>query len=245
MSRAAVLVCLLGCGRVGFDAASTGDAGALDGSGADAAGALCTRFPAALWCNDFEDGDLGSASEPASGRLVAGVGWQGSTGYAMVAEPGDSEYLQISLPAPITDGTLHIAGRLHLASGASTLSFVVIAQALGPTFDKVSFDLNSSDRVQIVNTVAGGGIQGNPDSFPRGRFTCHELEIQVSAGANGAVFLSIDDVRTLTGWQGEATLPAGGFTKIEIGLMSAGANPETISAVFDNLIVDVSPIGCP
>lgn len=237
---------LLGCGRLGF--AALEDA-AVDADDLDAPIAtllpLCDRVTNAIYCNDFESGGLKGAGNQGA-QFVAAGGLAGSAGFRLTAAPGQMPYLAFNLPAPITTGELHVGGRLFLAPGPESANFVVVAQVITPAFEKVSFDLNNFDRVQLVNTVDGGGRQGPNGGFPRGRWACFELVIVVApAGGGGRVEVLIDEVTALAAFQGNSTLPATGWSRVELGTLSSSLNTATEAITFDNWIISTQPIGCP
>lgn len=240
-----VSVALLGCGRLGFDAAP--DAAIAVDAAPDAPPIpLCDHFPNALYCSDFEGGDLAGAG--ASGAVaVPGAGWNGTDGYSATVVPGDSRVLQFDLPSAVTAGELHIGGRMVLSAGPQSADYVVVAQALSPIFEKVSFDLTSRDRTQIVNDVnAAGGLKGDDNSFPRGRWACFELVILVApAGAGGKVTVLLDGAPAIVGFSDLETKPLGGFTRIEIGAISSTGNTAPETLVFDNWVISTAAIGCP
>lgn len=94
----------------------------------------------------------------------------GSDAYSVTVAPGESRLLRFNVPTSITSGEVHVGGRVFLSAGPPSANYVVTTQALSPTFDKISFDLNTADRVQIVNGIdSAGGEQGPGGSFPRDR----------------------------------------------------------------------------
>ncbi len=241
-----VAVALAGCGRVGFDPAT--DAGVGDPE-IDAPTAvlipLCERVTGELYCSDFEGGVRNGAGT--SGAVfVAGGGWSGSDGYQVTASPGQMPHLGFNLPAAMTSGELHIGAQMYLAPGPASANFVVVAQVISASFEKVSFDFNVFDRVQLVNAIGAGGKMGPNNGFPRGRWACFELVVVVApAGSGGRVEVFIDGVSALAGFEDTATAPATGFTRVELGALSSGMNTATEVMAFDNWIISTQPIGCP
>jgi hypothetical protein len=237
---------LLGCGRLGFD--PTVDA-AVGADSIDAPTAtlipLCDRVTNAIYCNDFEGGGLRGASNQGA-QLVPAGGLGGSAGFLVTAAPGQMPHLGFTLPATITTGEIHVGGRLFLAPGPESANFVVVAQVISPAFEKVSFDINNFDRVQLVNSVDGGGRQGPNNGFPRGRWACFELVLVVApAGSGGRVEVLIDEASALAGFDQNATLPAAGWFRVELGTLSSNMNTATESITFDNWIISTQSIGCP
>jgi hypothetical protein len=245
VSRAALLVGVtLGCGRINFEPGEV-----VDGdSGVDAPEApLCERFADALWCNDFDGGLLLGATlrGGATGAFAPGAGWLDTDGYAITSNPGVNGRLQVDLPSPLSSGVLHLGGRIFLEPGAPTQSYVVVAQAVEPSFEKISFDLSDLDRAQIVSTISAGSTKrAPPGSFPRGVWTCFELAITLDAGIGGLVELSLDGAELLRGSEGVPTA-MNGFEVIEVGALSSASNVDPITIRFDNLIVRQGFIGCP
>lgn len=237
---------LIGCGRVGFDPAA--DAGAAADAAIDVPlGPLCDRVTGASYCSELEGGALDGATN--SGLVAApGAGWMGTDGFRATPNPGQMPRLGFDLPAVVTTGELHIGARMFLAAGPPSTDYVVVAQTLTSAFDnKISFDINSGDRIQLVNDVdAAGGRSTLPGTLPRGRWFCFELAIVVAPLASGGrVDLLVDGVVALSAFQDLATTPPGGFFRAELGLFSSVANTNTEDAVFDNWIVANQAIGCP
>lgn len=228
---------LLGCGRVGFDATAA-DAGPL--------GPLCDRVAGAVYCSDFEGGDLAGADN-ATLFAAPGAGWLGSDGYRATAPRGMAAKLGTNLPAVVTTGELHIGGRMLLAAGPVTPDYVVIAQAVTMTNNKISFDLATQDRIQLVNTVNGAGGRSTVDGqFPRDRWFCFELAIYLAPiGGGGRVDVLVDNAVAFSAFEDLATTPPNGFYRVEIGLFASPANTNAETAVFDNWIVASQAIGCP
>lgn len=241
-----VTIALAGCGKVGFDAMPDAAVDAAPDAVPDAQLPLCDRVANAIYCNDFEGGGLKGARNQGA-VFLAGGGWNASGGFVVTADPGEMPFLAFDLPTPITTGELHIGGRLFLAPGAQAGDYVVVAQTLSSTFEKFSFDINRSDRLQLVNTLGGsGGVQGPADSFPRGRWACFEVVIAVApAGGGGRGEVLIDGVSALAGFNNGVTQPATGFSRVEIGTLSSTMNTATEVITFDNWIISTQPIGCP
>jgi hypothetical protein len=240
-----VPIALLGCGRVGFDPSTVTADAAIDSPDAMLA-PLCDRVVGELYCNSFEGGgflgaDVGGAT------FVAGGGWNGSDGITFTTTPGQMSISGFTLPAVITGGELHIGGRMFMAAGPPSPNFVVIAQTITTLFEKISFDVNMNDRLQLVDSVGGaGGINGAEGSLPRDRWVCFELAIKVApAGGGGRVELLFDEVSVLAGFDNVGTAPAIGFRRVEIGLISSTLNTASETLLFDNWIVSTFPIGCP
>ena len=228
-----------GCGRVGFDAGTGDDAGADP-----FVARICDRYPGAVYCNDFEDG-LGSALGNVGGTLVPTGGFGGSAGISFTADGGEMPGAVVDV-APVMQGTLWMAGRMRVEPGPFSNQYLVLVQATGANFDKVSFDLVDLDTVQVVNSVDNNGAKLGPDGgFPRGRWFCFELGVDVGAASAQGVTLRIDDQIVVTGWEGLSTLPPGGFVRVEIAAYAGPANAGAITVTYDNWVVQTQPIGCP
>lgn len=226
-----------GCGRVGFEA------DVPDSAQGDAFSArICDRYPQALYCNDFEDGlrDL----ELSDGTVTSNGGFGGSVGLSFTA--GGMPRVTHELAQPVESGAFHVAARGFLEPGAFIGDYLVLAQTTSNVDSKISFDLVDLDTPQVVNSVNdAGGQHAATGSFPRGRWFCFELTIDVSAASDGGVSLSLDEQQVLTGWQGLSTLPIGGWPRVELGAFASPANSAVATVTFDNWVVQTSPIGCP
>jgi hypothetical protein len=233
-------VLVAGCGRVGFDAA--GDASVTEPDAFTAR--ICDRYPEALYCNDFEDGLQTLSSFDAMITPAGGVG--GSAGLAFSAGPGEVPRVTHQLAMPIESAPFYIAGQFRLAAGPFVDEYVVLVQTTSNVNSKISFDLVDLDTPQLVNIEVGdGGRHGARGSVPRDRWVCYELMIDVSAASAGGVTLSLDGQQAISDWQGFSTLPQGGWAYVELGAFASAANSGTIDVVFDNWVVQTSPIGCP
>ncbi|MFN0251979.1 MAG: hypothetical protein ACKV2T_34200 [Kofleriaceae bacterium] len=232
-----------GCGRVGFEAGR--DASANDDADDAAIEArICDRYPQALYCNDFEDGLSGL--DFSDGTIASTIGYGGSAGMTFTAAPGVMPRASRTLVVPIQSAPFYIAGRMLLAPGAPIEDYVVVAQTISNAGTKVSFDLVSLDSVQLVNSVnMGGARRAVAQTFPRGRWFCYEMMIDVGVASAGGVTLAIDAQEMLSGWQGSSTLPTGGWVRVEIGAFASPANVATATVIFDNWVVQAAPIGCP
>ncbi len=238
LARSVLCAALLaGCGRVDFDverdASATGDAFEAR---------ICDRYPQALYCNDFEDGlrDL----ELSEGMLTSNGGFGGSVGLSFTA--GGMPRVTHELAPVFASGPFYIAARVFLEAGAFIGDYLVLAQATSNVESKISFDLVDLDTPQVVNSVNdAGGQHAATGSFPRGRWFCFELVIDVSAASDGGVTLSLDEEQVISGWQGLSTLPTGGWARVELGAFASPANTAVAMVTFDNWVVQTSPIGCP
>ncbi len=230
--RVSILL-LTACGRIGFDEVSS-----------TPPTRLCDTHPDALYCNDLDDGDLKGA-DTSDGMLVA-EGADGTTGYRFVAAPGEMPRLGFDFAPTISSGAVFMSARFLLAAGPPPADFVVLAQLTSDGFiDKVSFDLIIEDRAQIANAIASNSFSTDPAVVPCARWSCFELTVIADRIGNGALALSIDDAEVLSGGAGDPTVGPDGFGRVELGTFSSSANTATTDIVFDDFVVDTSPIGCP
>ncbi len=230
-----VVIALSACGRVGFEGRE--DAAVVaDDAPPDALLPLCDRVPGALYCNDFETPDLAGATRLGASAAHAAGAW------TMTAAPGAQPRLQRRLSS-VASGALHLGGVVKIDGSGDVTEFVVLAQALSPQFVKISLDGVSGDRAQVANLNVGNARQGAAGSLPRDTWFCYELAIDV--GDAGSVSLRIDDVEVFTAWQGQSTLPAGGYTSFEIGAIAGSDNTAPLVVHHDSWIIASQRIGCP
>lgn len=230
-----------GCGRVGFEIDQDGGSGGEGGADAFEP-RICARYPQAIYCNDFEDG-LGGVDNN-GGMFVAMGGFGGSAGVRFVADGGQMPGVTHDI-TPVTAGTLRFGARAKVESGAFVDDYLVLAQATTAAFEKVSFDLVDNDSPQVVNSImSGGGLRAPFGTFPRGRWFCFEVVIEIASASVDGVTLFIDEQQAVHGWQGESTQPTGGFTRMELAAYASSANSAPITVTFDNWIVQTAPIGC-
>ena len=221
---------LTACGRIGFDEVTPVQP-------------LCEVHSTALYCNDFDDDDLKGAFV-GGGTFVLG-GALGTPGYKFTAAPGDMPRLSVDLGRRITTGPVFLSARFLIAEGAPIADFVVLGQLLSNAFTgKVSVDLVTDDRAQIVNSNAVTSLQGEPGSLPRDRWTCFELSVVADRTGNGSLALALDDQLLLGGPTSDPTVDVDGFGKAELGAFASTSNGAAIDITFDDWVVDTSPVGC-
>lgn len=229
----ALLLLVTACGRIGFDERTAPvDSPAVP---------LCDAHPTALYCNDFDDGDLRGATGDA--MFVRGaVG----AGLRFAARPGEMPRLTVDLGRTITSGPLFLGAKFLLSDGPAIEDFVVLGQLLAAAFvDKVSFDLVTLDRAQVANATAVTSSQGDPNTVPRGRWACFELAVIADRTGNGSLSLSIDNTTVVGGSTSDPTVGPDGFGKAELGAFASIDNVASVEVVFDDWVVDTQQIGCP
>lgn len=240
MVRVLVIALLAACGRVNFD--NLYDAAAGNGDGADISMlADCEVHATALLCEDFEAGlgrwptNVGTASivmapvYAGSGALTGSI-----QGYPETA------YIGMTMPALASLTSLHVRARVFVPSGFSA-GHINLINLDASASQGVSIYLTLEDVAVYRSTPQQGSIGG--PVVARDEWVCVELALGV-ADTGGTIELRIADQVVASG-TGLDTQPTGGISALKVGIPFSGASqPGPATVYIDNLVVDVTPIGC-
>jgi hypothetical protein len=238
---------LAGADFTGIDLAGFDVATPIDLAG-DFAGTVpaCPSF--AFFCDGFESGDLSKWQGKQQGNANVSVGVDvnnvrtGTYSLDVVAlshgDGGESNdgYAIYSIASPSVGTTL--AMRIH---------------AFMPATPSTAYIFNIRNRTDNLGVSAGieGGSWNVQDTtfmnhvgtgiFQGGRWVCIELRLDVDIGSSGYMQLLVDD-QTVVAAAGP-TLPAGGLSEIDIGLIYSPGDI-TQNLFVDDVAFAHQPIGC-
>ncbi len=243
------------CGRIDFtppdrdpDAMASPDApvGLDADADADASGA-CPVF--ALFCDDFESGDLsrwtgtaidGPATLDLSGSQVhAGVYALDAKVAPDVTDGGNAApYLHFAVPR--STGTLAVREWITASPKLELFNMVIVL--LHDTTDQFAGVGGNNTGEWVVTDDPGTGITTDHDSTvvtpAAGTWTCVEL-VYTFAGGASTIDLYIDEALVMTD---TANDPAPAFTDVQIGV--ARADSTGIEVITDDVVIADRRIGC-
>jgi hypothetical protein len=244
------LLLAAGCGRIGFTSTelSPGDGATADGASERQPlqqGCNLTH-PKALLCDGFEAVDdawdyqveefgavIRSEERGAQGNASLKIEIDGVDQYK-AARWGKNNVLDF-----LATGGLHIREYIFMPSRtvvADQLSIMVTGNQVDP-FPSANVLLTPGEIhavVEATNAVA-------PFEFPRDRWVCVELHLQIDGF--GAIALEIDG-STVVSAQSIDTRVDGGYTNIDVGFHYATPTQPASEMFVDEIVADTSPIGC-
>jgi hypothetical protein len=218
--------------------------------------ALCTRFPNALFCEDFEGGTIPmdypryypitvSGTVAISGAQVwRGKGALRATVTQNPPEGFNNARLVRKFAAPVAQGTLHVRAYLYLKGGFQVTGAFVLLNAYASDTEKVSYDLAPQGRIELSMTVAPYFRQGG--LLPRDRWFCAETVVQIGpSGGNGYAEVFIDGQSQVRSPAGTNTLPGnGGYVALSFGADYVKGLTADGEVFVDDVVVATTPIGC-
>jgi hypothetical protein len=253
------------CGRVGYDQVHAGGV-PIDGQ-ADAAPAgppdadtdvgresPCGVDRAVLFCDDFEQGL--PSGPPGAYRLHRERG--GVADLSLARAHRGRAALHAGTPAetalafgwrtvapPVSSGGLHARAFVYLPRFAVSrfVGLLELRRADDWTgTQKISVDLVQGDALQLSIRTADRTLVGPAAAFPRERWVCLELAIDVSeAPGAGSVEARVDGAPVVRSPLGLDTRPTDGYGDFLFGLVGADAGGEVW---MDDVVLDDVPIGC-
>jgi hypothetical protein len=235
--RVAVLVVAAGCGRAGFD--PIGDGGAAgDGPISDG----CSAHAAAIFCDGFEGGlaaweIVDGTPARTTALLHAGTGAL----EAAIQDQPEAATVQRLLPQINTLGELYLRGWFYAPSSFSfgQINVFNIDSAAGSGVSIYTFNENLAVFRRTGSET--GGITGPP--LPKDGWHCVELALVV-ADSGGRIALHVDGQNVIDQTNLD-TLPTGGFDRLNVGIPFSGSAQVGPATVYlDDIVVDVTPIGC-
>lgn len=254
-----------GCGRLGYDAggpsvapdaqvATAYDAPVMatfDVPRSDVQTAGCGGLVGGIACEAFELGaPTGSAwtvEGPVTFALDKGFDGSGGIVIAVSRQKGgpDVAYVRWRTTSPITAGALHARARFHVTAGFAVDSWLIL-MSMGPgDTEKVSSDLVYEDRIQLAVGPAQVFPRTAPMGFPRDRWVCLELAVEIgSANATGSASLFMDGRPLLAVPPGTSTLLRGGYDQINFGVVHVSGLTGAGEVRVDDVVIARGPIGC-
>ena len=244
------LLALTAC-RLNFDDA-THDGGSADGrgdgtSGDGSVGIDChVNHAAALFCDGFEDGRapwgyqvLTSASIDATTTRA----WGGT--HALEVHTNDVPTTKDArwgnfFTAPFTTGDFYLRQYLWLPSSVTIDGQVslLVTQNDVPPYPSTFYMLDSTNLI----ISSDGSFYTFPDTLPRDRWVCAEMQIHVDPTA-GFVRLTLDNGTAIQTPLIDTEV-AGGYAAFDAGVHYANGSQSPVSVWMDDVVVDTAPIGC-
>lgn len=237
-----VIVLVAACGRVGFD--ELHDAARDNDGAADQDTSLltdCEVHAGALLCEDFEAGlgrwptQMGTTNAVVA-PVYAGTGALASS---IQAYP-DFAYIGMAMPALTPEPSLYVRARVFVPSTFSVGHINLINIDASAT-EGVSIYLTATDIAVYRSTPEQGSVTA--PLVARDEWLCVELALGV-ADTGGTIELRVADQVVANGG-GFDTRPTGGFNDLKVGIpFSATQQSGPVTVYLDNIVVDVTPIGC-
>ena len=249
-SNLALVVVLIGCGRVGFDPVTSAthcasgpcpDAGFDTEQVCPAGSVVCGDFARGLGSFDVfgaEDGDIGvivDAPGSATGAALELTHGDGGDGFVLAEARFE----------PIVDGTLYGRALLQVDADAAIPEYAVLLELDDGNANgeqKISVDLHADDSLNFVMTTASPHL-GRPtkaDTIRRGEWTCLTFAIELADDGQAAL---TRDHEELVHVDGEDTVPSGGHSRFSLGM--TGPSMRAGSVRFDAVALARSPLACP
>ena len=202
-------------------------------------GDLCSHYPTAFACDDFESlafpwesretrGDI----EIMRGDAAFGVGFA----RAIARPSGEALFFHDFEIEQHQD----VYFRAYMRTSVRRIENVAVLVQLEsvPFDDKVSLDFGHQAQAHLVGPHPAA-VFGGPETFPTEDWACVEFDLTFQ-GMVGTMTLRIDGAEI-----GSDTVPpAPILNRIGFGIISNLRNRSSFEVDFDNLVVDRSPIGC-
>ncbi len=250
------LLLAMGCGRIGFtstelppsDGSTTTD-GATDGASEQQPlqqGCKVTH-PTALLCDGFEPVDVAWDYQILDFGSVARSEERGAQGDAslkvdidMVDEFKSARWGKNAVLEFLTDGELHIREYIFMPSTtvvADQLSIMVTGNLVDP-FPSANVLLTPGK----IHAVVEGEDRSEPFEFPRDRWVCLELHLQIDTTA-GSISIEVDGSTIVSGTSLD-TRVVGGYSNIDVGFHYATPTQPGSRMFVDEIVAATAPIGC-
>lgn len=249
--RGLLLVLIAGCGRIGFTSTelSPSDA-APPGDGATEIQPLqqscTTTHPGALLCDGFEPVDVvwdyqvedfGSVirteARAAHGNASLKIGIDQVDEFK-AARWGKNAVVDFFLT-----GELHIREYIFMPSSTvvgDQLSIMVTGNISAP-FPSANVLLTPGE----IHAVVEGEDIAEPFEFPRDRWVCIELHLEIDT--TGAISVDIDGSKVVAAASLDTRVD-GGYSNIDVGFHYATPAQPGATMFVDEIVADTAPIGC-
>ena len=242
-------MCLLGCGRVAFDARDDANAmlgdGDNPGDGALDVTACDDGLPGVVFCEDFEGTPQLPGAEAQAPSFVTPDTTNPYRGarslHSRVTRTNEQSWLVGSPLANLTSGELYARWYLFVPGAPQSIDIasVHIIEQVAP-FDGFHLGINGGGIYAINRNMTGSGVQ--PIAFPRDRWVCIQVRIVIAA-TNGSIETWIDEAVGPTTLNAD-TSPAAGFRNLHAGIYSAVPNTVPLDVWTDEVALGTMPIPC-
>jgi hypothetical protein len=230
------------CGRIGFaDLQDAGPAGDTRDDADTSMLADCEAHAGALLCEDFEAGLGRWPTQMGTTNLVTSpvYGGTGALASSIQAYP-EIAYIGMDMSALTPAATLYVRARVFVPS-AFSVGHINLINIDASATEGVSIYLTGTEIAVYRSTPEQGSVTA--PLVTRDEWLCVELALGV-ADTGGTIDLRVADQVVATGTALD-TRPTGGFNALKVGIpFSATQQTGPVSAYLDNIVVDVTPIGC-
>lgn len=240
-----------GCGRIGFTSTELSPG---DGSPTDGASDLqplqqgCNiTHPTALLCDGFEPVDVAWDYQVEDFGSVTRSEERGAQGDAalkieidMIDQFKAARWGKNAVLEFLDSGELHIREYIFMPSTtvvADQLSIMVTGNLVDP-FPSANVLLTPG----LIHAVVEREDTSKPFEFPRDRWVCIELHLQID---NAAGSISVDvDGETIVSATSLDTRVGGGYSNIDVGFHYATPAQPGSTMFVDEVVAATAPIGC-
>lgn len=249
-----VLVCVVGCGRVGYSPlASVDDAGvADDGVAGDGGTPDATCSDGELACGDFDEDLSGWSIRNAGDRNrvervddPVGIG-SGALRIQTDRESSDGFVMVERWFPPVRAGTLYLRALLWVGTRTEIGDYVVMLQldnGMDDGEEKISVDLMADEAIGLAVTTPDpaqrpGSTRGR---ISRESWMCVTVRIDLD-DTSGAVSLAIEDEEVVRLDAVDTVPMPNGFQRL--GLTAVGPVPQNSDVAFDAVALSRAPLFC-
>jgi len=243
-SAAAIAACTIaGCGRVGFDLddATPGSDGALP---ADAKPVpACSAYQNALFCDDFEGGDLSKwfLNLDGSNTVVHDTAFTrtgSGAAHSRAVETGAARLIATVLGGA-TSGTFYARFYQWVPQGPviDDISLVHFVSNVSP-YPGVVLALRDDQEFTLLSTINSTMGATTLLPLPRASWACVQVRLEIGTSGTVTSWLNGAVVATYAG----NTVTPNGYRDFHIGVYVSSGPP--LDAWLDDVVVDAAPVPC-
>jgi hypothetical protein len=220
------------------------DAGVERDAGLPPEGFDCSAFAAALACADFSELPPEFTRNEHYGNLTVSNG----TLKVSTTRPGGEASL-ITTFAPVYSGNLYARFLLRVPEGApiQAINLLALSESAtpdAPTVDEIDMNLLGEDGIDLFVLGTNARFISDSHAFPRGRFACIELTLQVG-DANGRMSVRVDGRSLLTAGPTDTALDRG-IARVALGIDFSGDTQEDTVLELDEFVLSRERVAaCP
>jgi len=166
----------------------------------------------------------------------------GSGAIRFTSEAAGKSQVQMPLLSPVNGGALYARWYAFLPSGLSMSQYLIMLELWpGDWAQRVTVEGVGDDRLEVYQGTTGATLVSAAGTFPRDRWVCLELGLELSATA-GAASLSADGVQ-LVAQSSLANLPSSPIDEVVLSAVPY-TDAVGVDLTLDDLVVGTEPIGC-
>ena len=244
-----------GAGDASAADSGTPDAGTIDAAMSDAAMEAGTTDPCIgrtdlLFCGGFDDSAAWGPSVASNGTVTTTTQrarWGSTSLRAATAAASSSTSMIARREATVFNAQK--SGDVWARAFFYLPSSVVIDPASKIAIMRITESQSPYDGCSVVirpDYVELGGVTTRYRAlspFPRDRWTCVELHIQIDDDSDGACNAYVDEMQSAQALDAD-TLPASGYTLLWVGLEYANAAQGPVELYIDDVAADDTRVGC-